>query len=195
MGIKKQSLYFCILFLSVSSQAFARDQFPNTFVGANYHSYSGDRENSLVNNESYGLAVISTPHRSHFRLHYGALISYADGRGYVQTERKNITLYSTDALVGLSIYPIVERVRIRPFLDIGGLGGIKYLEIINPPAGVDTRVTGLSFGYRIGVGLETSLDYNYGLRFSADYISNKASIGGASSFQFDGFAFNLGFYF
>lgn len=189
------SSFFVIGVLSLAPRALARDLFPNTFVGAHYHNFSGDRENSFVNNESYGVSVISTPHRSHFRLHYGAIVSYADGRAYVQSERKNTTLYSTDALIGLSVYPIVERVKIRPFFEAGGLGGIKYLEIINPPEGVDTRATGLSFGYRIAIGLETSFTNHYGLRFSADYISNKANIANASQFQFDGFAFNLGFYF
>ena len=198
MMFKSVKPYFIFLFIFLmvrAETALARELLANTFVGAHYHSFSGNQENSFVGNESYGLSVISTPHREHLRLHYGAIVTYADARPYISGSRKSTILYSTDALIGLSVYPIIRRVSIRPFIEASGMGGIKYLEILNPPESVDARTTGLSFGYRLAIGLETSFDNHYGLRCFADYISNKASVASASDFQFDGFALNIGFYF
>lgn len=189
------ALIFTILTAIVSPSAFASELMQNTYVGGVYQNFTGDRENSLVGAEGYGLTVISTPHKSHFRLLYGAMLSMADGRAYVDGTRYGATVYSADAMVGFSIYPITTRVPVRPFLEVAGLGGFKYMELVSAPTTVDSQSTGLSYGYRLGIGLETNLSHKYGLRMTADYINNRANIVNASAFQFDSFAFSLGIFF
>lgn len=187
-----------ILFLSVlglSLPATAVDAPPSTYLGGVYNSYSGERENSFSGLDGYGVTILATPHRSHFRLVYGATLSFVDGVGYVAGTRHAMTMYGADAFVGFSIYPMVKAVAIRPFLEAGGLGGFKYLDVANPPQGVDARSTGLSHGYRLAIGFETSISTRYSLRMSADYIKNKANVTEGSSFQMDSFTFSLGLCF
>lgn len=167
----------------------------NTFIAGSYLNFTGERENSLSGVQGYGLTVISTPHKDHFRLIYGATLSLVDGRGYIDGTRYGITGYSADAIIGLSIYPITQKVAVRPFLELAGLGGFKYLEIASPPTGFENRSSGLSYGYRLSIGLETSLTQSWGGRLSVDYSKNAASILNISDYGFDNFGITLGFYF
>lgn len=196
--IKKMRLsYLTVLLTLVGAPLTSHAQaiLGNTFFAGTYQSYSGERENSLAGINGYGLTVISTPHYNHFRLIYGATLSYVDGRGYLAGNRHGMTGYSADAIIGMSIYPIVAKVKIRPFFELGGIGGFKYLEVSNPPTGVEGRATGLSGGYRLSIGLETNLSFKYGLRISADYNKSTSSMLEANNFSFDNFAFSLGFFF
>lgn len=191
-----RSLLLVLFFAFLSPQkSNAIEMLRNTYFAGAYQNYSGERENSLAGIDGYGLTVISTPHRGNFRLIYGATLSYMDGRGYIQGSRYTMNGYGADAIIGLSIYPIVTPIAIRPFFEIAGVGGFKYLDVANPPDGVQARATGLSGGYKLSIGLETSVTYKYGIRATADYIKNTSSMLEASGFQFDNFAFSLGFYF
>ncbi len=195
--MKRSSLLLILIFFTGWGSASAQSAGApaGTYLGGMYSSFSGERENSLAGSEGFGVMLLTTPHKSHFRLVYGAILSFEDGIGYVQSARHNTTMYSADAFIGFSIYPILTNVAIRPFLEAGGLGGFKHMEVISPPADVDGRSTGLSYGYRLAIGLETQITTKFGARISADYIKNTADIAGTSSFQLDNFAFNLGFLF
>lgn len=196
--INKLSVTFSlsILFLIGSPQeSFAKDLQRNTYFAGGYQNYTGDRENSLAGIDGYSLTVVSTPHKNHFRLIYGATLSYIDGRGYVAGDRYSMFGYGADAIIGLSIYPVVKKIAIRPFFEMAGIGGFKYLDVSNAPDGIQSRETGLSGGYKLSIGLETNLGDKYGLRTTVDYIKNSSSMLETSNYSFDNFAFTLGFYF
>lgn len=178
-----------------SPLAQATDGPPSTYLGGMYSSFSGERENSLSGVDGFGLMILATPHKSRLRFVYGAALQFADGIGYFGSTRHLATMYSADAFIGFSIYPMVTAVAIRPFLEAGGLGGFKYMDVVNPPTGVDARSTGLSYGYRLAIGLETSFSAKYALRMSADYIKSTADVGGVSDYQLDTFSFGLGLCF
>jgi hypothetical protein len=165
----------------------------STYIAGFYNNYTGNKENSLVGTQGFGLNITSTTHRSHFRLIYGGILSFSDDAAYIANTRYGATLYSADAIVGVSIYPFVNQVKVRPFLEVTGLAGFKFLEILRPPTGVDNQSTGLSFGYRLAIGMEAGT--NNGLRFTVDYISNKAKLANTSDFQLDGFGASFGFFF
>lgn len=179
----------------ISTSAFAIDGPPGTFLGGVYNNYSGERENSFSGLDGFGVTILATPHKSHFRFVYGANLSFVDGLGYFAGSRHTATMYSADAFVGFSVYPMVTAVAIRPFLEAGGLGGFKYVDVANPPAGVEARTTGLSYGYRLSIGLESSLSTKYAVRMSADYIKNTADVANTSSYQMDSFALSFGLCF
>lgn len=187
---------FCLLAaICFSSSASARGTAENTYIGGAYQNYTGPDDNSLTGSTGYGVTITSTPHRSYFRLLYGASLTATDGRAYLSTTRYAATAYSADAIVGFSIYPIVKKVPVRPFLEVAGLGGFKYIDVTNAPAGAESPSSGLSYGYRLAIGVETNLSDNYGLRVSADYVSNRAKILNTSGYQLDSFGFNLGIFF
>lgn len=156
--------------------------------------YSGTKQNSLRGSTGFGIGFTSAIGDAAIKPILGAELTYASAIAYIDDEDYAATVYSADLLVGLEIIPL-RSARIRPVVQVIGLGGIKFAQFANSDEITNNPSTSLSSGYKLNVGGE--IDFGgFIMRGFAGYVVNAASkLGPKSNFNLGGFGLSLGIVF
>lgn len=166
-----------------------------SYVGMNYYAFNGEEQESLVGNTGFGVTYLTTSSLDAFRFIFGGTLYTADGNVYVDNTRYTGTLYSGELLLGFSV-KAYRRSTVRPLLDVVGAVGFKSLDMSRPPAGVDNRTFGFSYGGRVSMGMEFGFWRSVAIKTTIDYYDVRAKdIAGSDAFPMTSLGASIGLTF
>lgn len=166
-----------------------------SYFGFQMYSFIGNKTKSATGSSGYGGTYLATTQESHFRFLFGGSMYYAPTKTYLDDEDYSANMLAADLILGLSIKPFL-RSTIRPILEIVALGGIKSMEMANPPTGTDDQTLGFSYGGKAGMGFEVGFSRFTALKALLEYQDVTVNeLAGRKDFPLDGLGFTIGLVF
>lgn len=166
-----------------------------THVAGLMSSYYGDHEKSFSGSYGQGLILSSVKSYSPVRFLFGGQFLYSNANAYINDVTYNTTMMSVDLMAGMSIKPY-KHSTLQPVIEINLMGGIKSIEIANPPVNVETKNLIPSYGAKISLGIDIKLWRFHALRPAVEYQFNRVSgVLDGETLNLDSLGFSLGIVF
>ena len=165
------------------------------YYGLQMYSFIDDKEKSPTGSYGYGATYLASSGQSHVRFIYGGSLWYAATQTWIADEDYRANILAADLIFGLQIKPSLRSV-FRPVLEISAIGGIKSMNMANPPANVDEQTLGFSYGGKGGVGFEIGFSKFTAFKTMLEYQAVRVSeLAGQKDFSLNGLGLTVGLSF
>lgn len=167
-----------------------------SLIAGQFNSYYGERTGSMVGSFGQGLLITTVKSRDTVRFLFGGQLLYSAANSYINNGSAiPTTLMSADLIFGISIKPYNDTY-IKPIFEIDLIGGLKSIEFVNPPVGVEQKNLKPSYGGKVLIGMDIPFSKTMSLRPALDYqVTRVDGIIDNESFVLDALGISLGLVF